>query len=156
MDISKASNFERFVFDLVGRDATVVRELWAKVDKGGAFDLRGTPYMDKLAGFAFRSGSSSHADRLQTIRAVFDTYGMMIDTHTADGVKVARETNAGGVPVVVLETAQPVKFEETIREALGREPQRPAELNGIETLPQRVDVMDPDVHAIQRYLVERV
>ncbi|HRQ56017.1 MAG TPA: threonine synthase [Azoarcus taiwanensis] len=153
MDISKASNFERFVFDLVGRDPQVVAALWKEVDAGGAFDLNGTPYMDKLPTFAFASGRSNHADRIATIRDVWERYGVMIDTHTADGVKVARELDSGGLPVVVLETAQPVKFSETIHEALGCDPERPAELEGIEALPQRVEVMAPDVEAVKAFIV---
>jgi len=152
MDISKASNFERFVFDLVGRDAAVVRELWAKVDAGGAFDLRGTPHWAKLPEFHFVSGRSTHADRLATIRSVWEKYGQMIDTHTADGVKVALEHREAGLPMVVLETAQAVKFAETIREALGQEPTRPAALDGIEKLPQRVEVMDADATAIKDFV----
>lgn len=159
MDISKASNFERFVFDLVGRDPGRVAELWKAVDAGGAFDLSGTPEFARLANFSFTSGNSTHADRLTTIRQVFETYDVMIDTHTADGVKVAwdcAECLPAGVPLLVLETALPVKFAETIREALGREPERPAELEGIEALPQRVEVMAPDVDAVKRFVVERV
>jgi threonine synthase len=156
MDISKASNFERFVFDLVGRDPAKVRELWAQVDAGQAFDLRGTPYMDNLAGFAFVSGASSHADRLATIRSCWETYGVMIDTHTADGLKVARENPVAGMPTVVLETALPAKFAETIREALGREPEVPADLQGLEKLAQRVEVMDPDVNAVKAFIQARV
>ncbi|MDK9725491.1 MAG: threonine synthase [Sterolibacteriaceae bacterium MAG5] len=153
MDISKASNFERFVFDLVGRDPKVVKELWARVDTGGAFDLNGTPHMAKLPDYRFASGRSSHADRLATIRTVWEKYGTMIDTHTADAVKVALEHREAGVPMVVLETAQPVKFAETIREALNREPSRPAELEGIEALPQRVEVMPVDVQAVKDFIV---
>ena len=159
MDISKASNFERFVFDLVGRDPRRVAALWAEVDAGRAFDLSGTPEFGRIGEFAFVSGASSHADRLATIRKVFERYGVMIDTHTADGVKVAWEQLASvpaGVPVLVLETALPVKFAETIREALGREPERPAALEGIENLPQRVEVMAPDVDAIKRFIAARV
>ncbi len=156
MDISKASNFERFVFDLVGRDPAVVRELWAKVDAGGSFDLNGTPWRERMAGFGFASGRSSHADRLATIRDVWERHGTMIDTHTADGVKVAREHLEPGLPMVVLETAQPVKFSETIREALGRDPLRPKDFDGIEDLPQRVEVMDADAEAVKRFIVARV
>ncbi|MDP2811498.1 MAG: threonine synthase [Rhodocyclaceae bacterium] len=155
MDISKASNFERFVFDLVGRDPAVVSDLWAKVDAGGSFDLNGTPYMARLPEFRFVSGSSTHADRLATIRDVWERHGTMIDTHTADAVKVAREHREAGMPMVVLETAQPVKFAETIREALGRDPVRPVELEGIEGLPQRVEVMAADVEAVKRFIAAR-
>lgn len=156
MDISKASNFERFVFDLVGRDADVVRDLWAKVDKGQAFDLSGTVYWQNMPKFAFTSGRSTHADRLATIRMANEKYGVMLDTHTADGLKVALENRTAGQTMIVLETAQPAKFEETIREALNTEPVRPAELKGIEALEQHVVVMDPDVNAIKQFIVERV
>ncbi len=154
MDISKASNFERFVFDLVGRDATVVRELWQKVDAGGSFDLSGTPFMTRLPEFGFVSGRSTHADRLATIRDVWQRHSTMIDTHTADAVKVAREHREAGVPMVVLETAQPVKFSETIQEALGRDPLRPADFVGIEDLPQRVEVMDANTEAVKSCIVD--
>ena len=153
MDISKASNFERFVFDLVGRDPKVVAELWGKVDAGGAFDLNDTPYIKRMPDFAFVSGSSSHADRLATIRKVWEEYGVMIDTHTADGVKVALENMSDDMPMVVLETAQPVKFAETIREALGRDPIRPDGFEGMEDLPQHVEVMEPDVAAVKEFIV---
>jgi threonine synthase len=155
MDISKASNFERFVFDLVGRDPAVVKSLWSKVDAGGSFDLNGTSYMARLPEFKFFSGKSTHADRLATIRNVWEKHGTMIDTHTADAVKVAREHMLPEVPMVVLETAQPVKFAETIQQALAIEPGRPGELNGIESLPQRVAVMDVDVAAVKALIAER-
>ena len=149
MDISKASNFERFVFDLVGRDAAKVRELWSQVDAGGAFDLRGSDYLKALPAYGFASGSSSHAQRLETIRDVWTRYRIMIDTHTADGVKVAAEHRLPGMPMIVLETAQAVKFAETIREALGCEPSRPKELEGIEALPQRVELVDAAVEQVK-------
>ena len=156
MDISKASNFERFVFDLVGRDPAIVRELWAKVDQGRAFDLSGTVHWQNMPKFAFVSGRSTHKDRIATIRFAQGRYNVMIDTHTADGLKVALEHRQPGIPMIVLETAQPAKFEETIREALGAEPVRPADLAGIENLPQCVVVMEPDVEAVKRYITERV
>ena len=154
MDISKASNFERFVFDLVGRDGRKVRELWKTVDRGGAFDLNAGGYFGRVADFGFVSGSSSHALRMQTIRRVADAYGVVIDTHTADGIKVALEHRDPGVPMVVLETALPAKFEDAILEALGRAPDRPADLAGLEELPQRFVVMEPDVAAVKQFIVD--
>jgi threonine synthase len=153
MDISKASNFERFIFDLVGRDPAVVRELWAAVDAGGSFDLNGTPFMARLPEFGFVSGKSVHADRLATIRALWREHRLMIDTHTADALKVARENREAGVPMIVLETAQPVKFAETIQEALGCDPTRPADFDGIEQLPQRVTVLKADAAAVKALIV---
>ncbi len=149
MDISRASNFERFIFDLVGRDAAIVRQLWREVDAGGSFSLAEGPFSARLAGCGFVSGCSSHADRLATIRDVWRRYDVMIDPHTADGVKVALEHRVAGMPMILLETAQPVKFADTIREALERDPMRPPELEGIERLPQRVEVVDADVDQVK-------
>ena len=152
MDISKASNFERFVFDLVGRDATVVRDLWQAIDAGGAFDLNTTPFMARLPEFGFVSGSSTHADRLATIREIWQNHQIMIDPHTADGVKVAQDHNIKDLPTIILETAQAVKFAETIKEALDREPLRPASLEGIESLPQQVTALPADTAAVKAFV----
>jgi threonine synthase len=152
MDISKASNFERFVFDLVGRDPARVAELFSNVEKKGGFDLASTGDFARVAAYGFVSGSSSHVNRLATIRDVYERYNRMIDTHTADGIKVAREHLQPGIPMIVLETAQPIKFGETIEQALGREAERPAAFEGIEALPQRVEVVPADVAHIKAFI----
>ncbi len=156
MDISKASNFERFVFDLVGRDPATVRRLWAEVDAGGAFDLSSSPWFERLPEFGFVSGRSTHADRLATIRQTYEDHGLMIDPHTADGLKVARELRTADTTMISLETALPAKFEETIREALGCEPPRPPALQGLESLPQRVEVVDVDAQVVKRFIEQHV
>ena len=155
MDISKASNFERFVFDLMGRDGDKVRALWNTVDNGGAFDLNADGVFADVPRFGFQSGVSSHEKRMQTIRETWETYGVMIDTHTADGLKVALELREPGVPMLVLETALPAKFEDSIREALGRDPVRPVGMETLEDLPQRFDVMDADVLLIKQFIVDK-
>ncbi len=152
MDISKASNFERYVFDLVGRDATQLAALWRQVESTGVFDLRGTPAHAAMPSTGFVSGSSSHSDRLQTIRSVHETYGEVIDTHTADGLKVGLAHREPGVPLVCLETALPAKFAETIREALGIDPERPKGFEALESLPQRVTVVDADAEAVKAFV----
>jgi len=156
MDISKASNFERFVFDLLGRDAALTKDLFgAQISKNGQFDLSGNPHFAEAATrYGFASGKSTHANRLATIQDVHKRFGQMIDTHTADGVKVAREHVKAGVPMIVLETALPIKFAATIEEALGQEPSRPAKFNGIEALPKRVHVMKADVAQIKAYIAQ--
>jgi threonine synthase len=158
MDISKASNFERFVFDLLGRDAVRVANLFgAQLARQGRFDLSGDPVFQSAAQhYGFASGKSTHANRLDTIRDTFKRFGTMIDTHTADGLKVARAHLQPGTPMVVLETALPIKFAETIQEALGRLPDRPAKFEGIEALPKRVQVMPADVALVQAYIARHV
>ncbi|WP_153100422.1 threonine synthase [Paraburkholderia hayleyella] len=152
MDISKASNFERFIFDLLGRDPARVLQLFRDVEEKGGFDLAASGDFARVQAFGFVSGRSSHADRVATIRDVFGRYQTMIDTHTADGVKVAREHLQPGIPMIVLETAQPVKFGETIREALQREPERPAAFVGLEALPQRFEVLAADVRPVKAFI----
>ncbi|MDP3519455.1 MAG: threonine synthase [Hydrogenophaga sp.] len=156
MDISKASNFERFVFDLLGRDAARTADLFGpQLAKQGQFDLSADPLFAQAASrYGFVSGKSTHADRLATIRDCWGRHGLMIDTHTADGVKVAREHLQPGVPMVVLETALPIKFAGTIVEALGREPERPPKFEGIEALPKRVLVMPADTERVKAYIAE--
>ncbi|MBK1714119.1 threonine synthase [Rubrivivax gelatinosus] len=152
MDISKASNFERFVFDLLGRDAARTRELFAEgVVRHGGFTLDAAEAA-RCAGFGFVSGRSTHADRLATIAATWRASGVLVDTHTADGLKVAREHRDAGVPMIVLETALPAKFAATITEALGAQapvPPRPAALAGLEDLPRRFSVLQVDVGAVK-------
>jgi len=154
MDISKASNFERFVFDLLGRDGARVAQLFGPgLAKSGGFQL--TPEETAhIASFGFVSGKSTHADRLTTIRRTWADHQDMLDTHTADGLKVARDHLQPGVPMIVLETALPAKFAATIEEALGRPPLRPAALEGIEALPKRFVAMSADVAQVKAY-VER-
>ncbi|WP_213763995.1 threonine synthase [Caballeronia sp. dw_19] len=156
MDISKASNFERFVFDLLGRDPARVLQLFRDVEEKGGFDLAASGDFARVKEFGFVSGRSSHADRVDTIRDAFKRYGTMIDTHTADGLKVAREHLTPGVPMIVLETAQPIKFGETIREALEREPERPAAFIGIEELPQKFDIVAAEAGLVKAYIAERI
>ena len=155
MDISKASNFERFIFDLVGRDGVRTQALFTHgVGREGRFDLSADPVFADIAGkFGFTSGKSTHADRLATIRDSYQRLGQMVDTHTADGIKVARE-HLGAEPMVVLETALPIKFAATIEEALGRQPERPAQFNGIEALPKRVQVLPADVALVKTYIAQ--
>jgi threonine synthase len=155
MDISKASNFERFVYDLVDRDPRMVAKLWANIDLGGEFDLAPTPYFRRVPDFGFVSGRSAHRDRIATIRRIHERYGVIVDPHTADGIKAGLEQREPHVPLVCLETARPAKFAETIREALGREPERPLAYALIEQASLRFDTMDADPAAIKRYIAAR-
>jgi len=157
MDISKASNFERFIYDLLGRDGARVRALFGKVETQGGFDLSGRAGSDgdefkDVARYGFVSGKSVHADRIATIRDLDAKYALTIDTHTADGVKVARDHMQPGETMIVLETALPAKFNETIREALGRDAERPAGFENIESLPQRFTVMPPDMAKLKAFV----
>jgi threonine synthase len=152
MDISKSSNFERYVCDLLERDYAKLRTFWAQLDREGAFDLSGTAAFRRVAETGFVSGSSTHRDRLATIGRVWKDSGVMVDPHTADGIKVGLEHQEKGVPLVCMETAQPAKFADTIREATGIEPKRAAGFENLEKLPQRVEVLNADAGEVKRYI----
>lgn len=147
MDISKASNFERFVFDLLGRDGEATAALFAEaLPATGELDLaRNLPAVGDRYGFA--SGSSSHADRVRAIQLVHDEDGYVIDPHTADAVHVARQLGLDNT--IVIETALPVKFAATIQEALGTPPPCPDRFIGLEQLPRHVVPLPNNVDALK-------
>ena len=156
MDISKASNFERFIFDLMQRDDNEIQVLWAEVGTGKGFNLHFMlPEIHEKYGFV--SGKSTHADRLTTIRQVYESDGELIDPHTADGVKVARELREDDEIIICLETALAAKFDATIHEAVGEVViPRPAKLDGLEDLPQRVQVVPNNAEIVKDLIREKL
>ena len=158
MDISKASNFERFIFDLLDRDGALTNKLFSTdIDAQGFFDLSADPRFQAIQHkFGFTSGSSTHQNRLETIKDVYRNYQEIVDPHTADGLQVAKTCTLEDEVVVVLETALPIKFAATITEALGIEPSRPKSFEGIESLPKRVVEMPADLQQVKDFLLENV
>lgn len=154
MDISKASNFERFVFDLLDGDSERVADLFGnQIPLHGRFEL--PEYRDAITRFGFLSGASTHELRLITIHGLWKSLGMMIDPHTADGVHVATDLlDEVEGKIVSLETALPVKFLDTILEATGEFPEVPERFEGIEDglrivldLPNDVDRLKQVIEA---------
>jgi threonine synthase len=152
MDISKASNFERYMFDVVDRSANALQALWDRLERRGDFDISATPHWDRVVDTGFVSGRSTHADRIATIRDVHARYGIVIDPHTADGLAVGRVHRNPSIALVCLETALPAKFAETIREALDREPDRPPAFADVESRPQKFVVLPPDAERVKEYI----
>ncbi|HEX4234011.1 MAG TPA: threonine synthase [Caldimonas sp.] len=153
MDISKASNFERFVFDALGRDAARTRALFAEVETRRTFTLQPAE-RERVAAFGFVSGRSTAADRLATIKDVHARAGEVIDPHTADALKVGRDRREPATPMIVLETALAAKFNATIRAAIGFDAPRPQRLLGLEALPQRVVAIAADVEQLKAFIAE--
>jgi len=156
MDIAKASNFERFVYDALDRDGERVGRLWKQLAGTGEIDLSELGIHREVARYGFVSGTSTHLDRLATIREIYQRFGRIVDTHTADGIKVGREQCPPGMKLVCLETALPTKFAETIREALGRDPERPPAYADLESRPQHFTVLPPRMEAVKDYIVQAV
>ncbi|OWP22534.1 threonine synthase [Microbacterium sp. AISO3] len=154
MDISKASNLERFIFELVGRDPQRVVAAWRELETQGFADFS-ADLARFTAEFGIVSGTSTHADRLATIRSVHEGTGEIIDPHTADGVTVARDYVESGEVMLVLETAKPEKFAETIREAIGVELTYSDDLQAMLDAPQHVVDLPDDAAALTAFIRER-
>jgi len=153
MDISKASNFERFIYDAVDCDAEKIRNLWNKIETSGEFDVAQENWYRDLNKFGFVAGSSTHADRIATIRRIWEQFGVLIDTHTADGIKVGMEYREDGVALICQETAQAAKFSEVIQSALGKTPPLPVGYENLESLPQRYTIMERDGAALKEWII---
>lgn len=156
MDISKASNFERFVYLLAEKNGETINTLWQDVNAGKGFDM--SDLMANINGkYGFASGKSTHADRIATIKQVYAEDNQLIDPHTADGIKVAREVRKEGEVIVCAETALPAKFAETITEAVGQlDIPRPKHTDNIESLPQYVTVLDNDANLVRAQIEQFV
>jgi threonine synthase len=127
MDIQLASNFERLLFELAGRDSARVRALMEELRKTGAFRLNET----ELAGLRelFAAHAIGEHETEMTIRGLLDETGVLVDPHTAVAVAAARaESSLGPWPMVVLSTAHPAKFPEAVERACGRVPEQPERL----------------------------
>ncbi len=151
MDISKASNFERFVFDALGRDAVRTRVLFAEVENSGRFSLDAAE-RERITAFGIVSGRSTSDDRLRNIADTQRRFASLIDPHTADALQVGREHVEAGVPMIVLETALAAKFGATVRAATGIEPPRPARFAGLEALPRHVVRMPADAERLKAFI----
>ena len=153
MDISKASNFERFMFDVFKRDSDILCKHWNQVDLGGSFDLTDELF-EKISNFGFISSSSKHLNRIGLIKKFYEDYNVIVDTHTADGLKAALDHYDSSIPMLVLETALPIKFEKSIFEAIGKYPERPQQLQNIESLTQHNEVFDNDVDIVKNFITK--
>ena len=157
MDIAKASNLERFVFDLVRRNPEQVKTLWAEIGAGKGFNLsRKLRAMRNFYGFD--SGKCTHAQRIETIRQVWADDKQVIDPHTATAVYLARKMRQPNEKIVCMETALPAKFDDTIKEALGKDfaVPRPEHYVGIEDKPQRITNMPNNAVAVKMFMKENI
>jgi threonine synthase len=126
MDIQLASNFERLLFELAGRDPARVRALMEELRTTGALELS-QGELGQLRELFGAHAVAEHETEM-TIREVFEETGMLVDPHTAVGVAASRREDIGHFPMVVLSTAHPAKFPDAVKRATGQVPDMPARL----------------------------
>ncbi|MDO8358890.1 MAG: threonine synthase [Devosia sp.] len=153
MDIQVSSNFERLLFEALGRDAPALKRLMAGLQQSGSFTVPETALATIRESFA--AGRASEAETSATIADVLRESGYLLDPHTAVGVCVARELLLGDAPVVTLATAHPAKFPEAVKAATGVEPPLPAWLSDLYQRPERYDVVANDQGAVEAYIRAR-
>ena len=121
MDIQVASNFERLLFDIHGRDGRAVRALMASFAQSRRFALSAQALSALRA--VFSADRADENETAATIRTMLRETGHLIDPHTAVGVAVAeKETRDPSIPMVVLGTAHPAKFHDAVEAACGVRP----------------------------------
>jgi threonine synthase len=150
MDIQIASNFERYLFYLYGGDSVRVQAAMAEFGRSGRLTFSAVERARVAEDFAALAVDNEQT--LATIRDFHAASGYVLDPHTAVGVRAARELAGGEAPVVCLATAHPAKFGEAVQKALGRPPQMPPSLDGIEQRERRCEVIDADTDAVKTYV----
>lgn len=154
MDIQVSSNFERLLFEMNGRDGGLTAEQLRVFRDKGTLSVEPDQY-EKWIAPTFRAGRANNHDTLATIRSVHESTGMLIDPHTAVGVKAAREFAEDGVPMITLATAHPAKFPDAVERATGVRPELPEHLSNLFDLPERTTDLPNDLATVEAFVEHR-
>jgi len=153
MDIQVSSNFERLLFESLGRDADGLKRLMNGLTQSGHFTI--PPKAIATIRESFAAGRASEAETSATIAQTWKACGYLLDPHTAVGVAVASRLELGDAPVVLLATAHPAKFPAAVKAATGIEPPLPAWLSDLYDRPERYDILANDQGAVESYIRAR-
>ena len=153
MDIQVSSNFERLLFEALGRDAPALKRLMNGLQQSGSFTV--PAYALATIRESFAAGRTGEAETAATIATVLRESAYLLDPHTAVGVAVSRELMLGGAPVVTLATAHPAKFPAAVKAATSVEPPLPLWLADLYDRPERYDVLANDQAAVEAYIRAR-
>jgi threonine synthase len=155
MDIQISSNFERVLFDALGRSAAGTRGLMAGLRQSGTFTVP-DPALETLRG-TFDADRTDETETATEMRRTFDETGHILDPHTAVAVHAARRRLAQDpeTPMVVLGTAHPAKFPEAVARATGQHPPLPPHMADLLERPERFTVLPNDIAAVERFIRER-
>ena len=156
MDIQVASNFERYLYYLHGEDARKTRQNMESFSETGKMSFT-SDQIDQIRS-VFTTRSVNETETLETIRNFHEKYGYVLDPHTAVGVCAAfshLDSSSGSGqknPIISLSTAHPAKFGTAVKKAIGREPDRPESLKGLEDRETRCEILDAEVGAVKEFI----
>lgn len=153
MDIEVSSNFERYLFEAQGRDAALVRSQMAQLAQSGRFEIRGGSQVLRRD---FAAAAASEGEVAGMIRRVREETGYLTEPHTACALVAAEKVEADrSAPLVVLATAHPAKFPDTIQAVTGERPALPPRLRSLMSDPERITVLPNDAGAVERHIEDR-
>jgi threonine synthase len=148
MDIGVSSNFERLLFELMGRDGAAVAETMLRFRADGRFEVEG-----ELTAVLTEQWSGASLDDAATAAVIAELYastGLLVDPHTAVGLGAAAACRRDpAVPMVTLATADPAKFPDAVEAATGVHPPLPARLADLFERPERYDTMANDYATVR-------
>ncbi|MDA0304949.1 MAG: threonine synthase [Proteobacteria bacterium] len=151
MDIQISSNFERLLFDLVGRDGAIVTDIMNTFSDTGRFSINAKSL--EVAQALFYGARFDDDETRQTILDVFEASGELIDPHTAVGIAAARaQRRDQSVPMVALATAHPAKFPDAVFAATGNRPALPGTLAGLMEGQEKYDVLENNLKTVQDHI----
>ena len=150
MDIQVASNFERYLYYLYGCDPERTRKDLEQFSQSGRLNFAENLLHTIQADFA--SESVSEKETLSTIKQFYQEHNYLLDPHTAVGVNAAQKCHSENIPVVCLATAHPAKFGEAVIKAIGKAPDLPPGLQGLEDKESRCEVLEPDIKTVQDFI----
>ncbi len=154
MDIQVSSNFERLLFEMNNRDGAMTAQQLGRFRDRGGLAIEQDQYEQWIAP-TFRAARASDHDTLATIRSVYESTGMLIDPHTAVGVKAARDFAEDGVPMLTMATAHPAKFPDAVERATGERPQVPEHLADLFDRPERTTQLPNDLATVEAFVANR-
>ncbi|MCU0838602.1 MAG: threonine synthase [Rhodospirillales bacterium] len=151
MDIQISSNFERYLFELLGRDGGMVKATMQRFRDAGQFSLPQPLWRQALADFtAYRCDDEQTQ---ATIRDVFTRTGRLVDPHTAVGIAAARSARPDvGGPLVTVATADAAKFPDAVAAATGVRPPLPPRLADLFDRPEHLVALPADLATIQSHI----
>lgn len=151
MDIQISSNFERFLYDLLGQDTARLKDCMAKFKQDGAFKVDGDVFDNAKRQFV--ASRCSDEDTVAVIRSVYEECGEIIDPHTAVGIHGLRQTGLiHNGPCVSLACAHPAKFPDVVEQAIGIRPSLPDQLSDLMDRPEKYKTMAKDFEALKAHL----
>jgi len=158
MDIQVSSNFERLLFELLGRDGAKTAAVMQDFAASGHFTLD-ADVMER----AYALFSAYRLDDAGTVAEIATTAkndGMVLDPHSAVGLSAARRAHADGtvpkdVPIISLACAHPAKFESAVETATGQKPVLPPHMADLMTRPEKIQTIDANADAVKSLVLAR-